>query len=105
MLIILTTTDKEDVAMNIAETLINKKLAACLQIIKVKSIYFWNGKKEEAYEYLIMIKTSEKKKKDVEKAIKELSNYSLPEIVYIKGKASKEYERWIKEVTKNGQDG
>jgi periplasmic divalent cation tolerance protein len=98
MLIAFTTTDKRSVAYKIANDLINNGLAACVQIVKIKSFYIWKGKKEKADEYLIIIKTNKKVLSKLEKRIKDLSNYGLPEFVYIKAFASKDYEKWIGEL-------
>ena len=57
--IVLTTTGSVDEARRIAETLVERKLAACVNIVpKVVSIYRWKGKVEEAEEWMLLIKTS-----------------------------------------------
>ncbi len=82
-LVVLTTTDSEDVAENISKKLVEERLAACIQIIPMKSRYWWQGRVEEASEYLLIIKTTDKKYPELERRIKELHNYTVPEILAI----------------------
>ena len=94
---ITTTTETKEQAQNIAEHLIETKLAACVQITgPITSIYRWKGKMETANEWLCLIKTREELFEQVEAAIKKMHSYETPEIIalpIIKG--SKEYLTWI----------
>lgn len=95
------TTSSKGNAVEIAEYLIENKLAACVNIVpNVVSVYKWDGNVVEGQEYLMVIKTKEKLFKEIEKAICERHEYELPEIVampIIKG--NKEYLKWLKSET------
>jgi periplasmic divalent cation tolerance protein len=92
-------------AKSIARVLVNKKLAACCNIIPaVNSIYCWRGEVEESQEVLMLIKTSQKKYEQLEKEIKMIHSYSVPEIIATKLETgSAAYIDWIIEcVDKQG---
>jgi len=77
-----TTAAKKDDAAKIARTLVEKRLAACAQVIgPIASTYWWQGKIETAEEWLCLVKTRIDLGEEVEKAIKEIHPYELPEIV------------------------
>lgn len=89
-------------AKNIATDLVKRKLAACCTILpKVTSIYSWESKLEENEETMMMIKTSQKNYEQLEKQIKMLHSYSVPEIISVKiEKGSKAYMDWLFENTR-----
>ena len=71
-------------AREIAENLIDKKLAACVNIQPAGlSIYRWQGRVESAEEHLLLIKTLEDHYPKVETMIKKLHPYELPEIIAV----------------------
>jgi len=100
MLIMNTCPDKES-AEKIGKTLVEKKLAACVSIIQTeKSIYRWQGKIEEANEYLLLIKTKEKLFKRVEIHIRANHPHKVPEIIGMKmDKAEQFYKTWVERST------
>ena len=89
-------------AKSIAPVLIEKKLAACCTILpQVTSFYSWESKIEESQEILMMIKTSHKCYDQLEKQIKMMHSYSVPEIISVDiNQGSKAYIDWILESTK-----
>ena len=95
--IIFCTVPGNDQAKSIARLLIEKKLAACCDIIPgVVSIYNWNDAIQEEKEYLLLIKTSQKKYEQVEKEIKMVHSYSVPEIIATSiTEASQAYLDWM----------
>jgi periplasmic divalent cation tolerance protein len=95
--IILTTTGSQQEARKIANALVERKLAACVNIVpKVESIYRWEGKIETAEEWLLVVKTTADAFGRVRDAIKELHSYDLPECVSISvEEGSEEYLQWI----------
>lgn len=88
-------------AKSIASILVEKKLAACCTILPdVKSIYRWESKIEENKEILMMIKSNSKCYDQMEKQIKMLHSYTVPEIISVNiEQGSKAYLEWIYEST------
>jgi periplasmic divalent cation tolerance protein len=72
----------ESMAKSIATELLNQKLVACVQVSQpVKSIYYWEGKVEEATEIIVQLKTFSIYWQAIESKILELHPYSVPEII------------------------
>jgi len=96
-----TTIDSRDAAQKIAETIVAKRLAACIQISgPITSIYWWQGKIEHAQEWVCTAKTQKKLYRELETAIKEVHTYDVPEILateIVEGIQS--YEDWIERET------
>jgi periplasmic divalent cation tolerance protein len=94
--IVLTTAGSMDEARRIAEVLVDRKLAACVNIIpKVVSIYRWKEKVEQAEEWMLLIKTAAPFER-VHDAIKEMHSYELPECISIAiTDGSSEYFKWL----------
>jgi len=89
-------------AKSIAEMLVNEELAACVNIMPdVQSIFRWQGKIDSANENILIIKTKDNLYNELEKRIKELHSYELPEIISVSiEKGLPEYLDWISESTK-----
>ncbi len=87
----------------IARSAVSKRLAACVNIIlsPVESFYTWKGNLQKAREYLLVIKTTEKRLAKLEKEVKQLHSYQVPEFVAlpILG-GSKDYLAWLGESVK-----
>jgi periplasmic divalent cation tolerance protein len=98
--IIYTTTDNKQEAKHISHMLLNKKLAACIQINTIKSYYTWGNEICEDKEYLITIKTKKSNFKKIKREIKENHSYDVPEIIATPiTKLDKHYKKFIKENT------
>ena len=95
--LVLTTTGSELEARNIARVLIERRVAACVNIVpRVTSVYRWQEKVEEAEEWLLVIKTNAAAFESVRAAIAELHTYELPECISVGIDAgSTEYLNWI----------
>ena len=95
--VVLTTAGSEEEARRIARTLVERRLAACVNITpKIESIYRWEGKVETALEWLLIVKTVASRVGAVRDAITELHSYDLPECIEIViTDGSPEYLRWL----------
>ncbi len=95
--VVLTTAVSQEEARKIANALVERRLAACVNIVPhVESIYRWQGKIETAEEWLLLIKTQGELFDRVRNTVKELHSYDLPECVMLEVAAgSPEYLDWI----------
>jgi len=84
-------------AEKIAETLLKSKLAACVNILDgAVSLFRWKGKLEKAREAVLLIKTTRKRFKAAEAAIKKIHSYENPEVIGFEIKeGSKAYLDWV----------
>ncbi len=95
---VITTIDSEAQARKIAEALVERKLAACVQVSGIESFYTWNDVTENDREFRLIIKTTERRYEDVEAAILELHTYDLPAIYAMKlSNAYGPYADWVGE--------
>ncbi len=79
---VLTTAGSEEEAERISAALLERRLAACVQVVgPVASRYRWQGKIETAREWTCVVKTDAARYPEVEAAIRELHSYEEPEIV------------------------
>lgn len=80
--VVTTTTGDPAVAERIATDLVDRRLAACVQVYgPVRSTYGWQGKVEYTEEHVVTLKTSVGKLADVKQAIAELHPYDVPELI------------------------
>jgi periplasmic divalent cation tolerance protein len=95
--IVLTTAGSEEEARKIARALVERRIAACVNIVpQVASIYRWQGKVEEASEWLLVVKTTAAASGQVREAISELHSYELPECICLTIEdGSPNYLKWI----------
>ena len=91
-----------DEAKTIAKTVVEERLAACVNVIeKVSSFYIWEGELQEDSEALLIIKTVGHNVDRLEKRVKELHSYDVPEFITLQvQEGSEEYFAWIDEVTR-----
>ena len=100
--LVLTTAGSEEEARNVAHALIDRKLAACVNIVpQIESIYRWQGKVESAHEWLLLIKTTSENFLAVRDAIRELHSYELPECIALAiDDGSPDYLQWLADSVK-----
>ena len=98
--IVQTTTSNEEEAKKIAKILIQDKLAACVQLKDIESLYNWDGKLCCERETLLSIKTKKELFSKVKSKILELHSYDIPEIIELDiSNISEDYLKFIKENT------
>jgi periplasmic divalent cation tolerance protein len=97
--LVLTTAGSEQEARKIARALVERRLAACVNIVpQVQSVYRWQETVEEAIEWLMVIKTTGAALARVRDAIAELHSYELPECICVGIEdGSARYLNWIEE--------
>ncbi len=99
--VILTTFSSRAEADKLSALLVERRLAACVQIVSIDSTYRWNGKVTSEPEFLLLIKTTSFRYKEVQAAILENHGYEVPEIIQIRiTRGSERYLDWIAENTK-----
>ncbi|MDR3049241.1 MAG: divalent-cation tolerance protein CutA [Elusimicrobiota bacterium] len=100
-LIVCITVPNKKTGNAIIKNILPKKLVSCINIIsKVDSFYWWKSKICNTKELLLMMKTTHYNFKKLEKYIKEIHPYEVPEIISINiANGSKDYLDWIKEYT------
>ena len=84
---------------SLARTLVEERLAACVNRVRpVQSIYRWEGKVEQSEEELLIIKSKKSLLGKLQLRIKELHSYSVPEIIALPiVEGSEDYLRWVDE--------
>ena len=97
--IIFVTCGSKKEANDIANSLLKKSLVACVNIVSgVESKFWWKGKIDNAKEVILTMKTLERNFRTVEKEVKRLHSYEVPEIIAISVVAGSErYLDWVKE--------
>lgn len=100
--IILITASSDDEAVKIATALVNEHLAACVNILpEVRSLFFWEGRTQDAREVLLICKGRLPFVKKLIIRVKELHSYTVPEIIAIPIVAgSQGYLDWVREAVK-----
>ena len=96
-----TTASTKDQAAKIATAHLERRLAACVQVVgPIESHYWWNGKIEQSNEWLCIIKTIRERYPAVESTIRTNHSYEIPEIVAcpIEG-GSEPYLEWLRSET------
>ncbi|HEY4900793.1 MAG TPA: divalent-cation tolerance protein CutA [Terriglobales bacterium] len=95
--IVMTTVGSLDQAERLATTLVERRLAACVNIVgPIRSIYRWKDAIEREQEYVLLIKTTAERAVDLAAAFAELHPYELPERVELSIEGgSNEYLEWL----------
>jgi periplasmic divalent cation tolerance protein len=97
--LVLTTVSSIDEARKIAHALVERRLAACVNVVPgVESIYRWQGKVESAQECLLIIKTTASAFGRLRATLVELHSYEVPECIEIEiSNGGEAYLNWIGE--------
>ncbi len=101
MINVITTVDKRETLEGIGRALLAKRLVSCIQIIgPIKSIYRWKGRLEETEEWIGLMKTRDGLYDEVEKEIRSLHPYEVPEIAAVRAeRVLPEYGQWVVDET------
>jgi periplasmic divalent cation tolerance protein len=95
--VVLVTCGSMGEARKIGRGVVERKLAACANVVPgVESIYRWKGKVERAREVLVIMKTTANRLPDLEREVKRLHSYEVPEFIVLPLTAgSRDYLNWI----------
>ncbi len=101
--IILTTAASKEEAEKIAQALVGRRAAACVNIVSgMQSIYRWKGTVEEAAEWMMIVKTTKAMVPQVLSIVRELHSYEVPEMIVLPIESGSEtYLQWIGESVGN----
>lgn len=104
MIVVLTNAPDEATALALADRLVATRVAACVNCLPVvQSIYRWQGEVERASEYPLLIKAPHTNYAEVERTIRELHPYEVPEIVALPIVAGlPAYLQWMADETASG---
>ena len=95
ILVIFTTESSKTNAVRMAKLLIQNKLAACVSIKQIFSIYEWDDAIEEIKEFEITIKSKPEFKDYLIEFLNKISTYDVPQIIYKKYYSEMKYHEWI----------
>tara|TARA_R100001440_G_scaffold58868_1_gene78676 strand:- start:1717 stop:2037 length:321 start_codon:yes stop_codon:yes gene_type:complete len=100
--LILCTTDSSDSAKQLARSLLEKKLVACVNIVpNMTSIYSWQGELHEDHEWLLLIKSTAERFSDIKSTISANHPYDSPELISINIEDGlPDYLTWIQDSVK-----
>lgn len=100
-IVVLVTAGSEDEARSLARSVVEKEIAACVTVIPhVRSVFRWEGQIAEEQEYLLLIKTVDKAFDVLERTIKAVHSYQVPEIIALPIQCgSREYLAWMREMS------
>jgi periplasmic divalent cation tolerance protein len=101
-ILVLTTAGSKEEARKLGRMLVERLLAACVNIVpQITSVYRWEGEIEEAEEWLLIVKTTRDTFERVREAIVEMHSYEVPECICISvDDGSVEYLSWIEQSVK-----
>jgi periplasmic divalent cation tolerance protein len=100
--VIISTYPNRQSILKVANLVVKKRLAACVNFTKIDSTYIWCNKLENTKEFLVLFKTTNTKKEMLKKEIKKLHPYQVPEIMELKvNSVNKPYLNWLIGSTRN----
>lgn len=82
-------------ASEIARELVSRRLAACVNMFPISSIYRWNEQIEEQNEIAMLVKTDSSRLDEIIEVVKSLHTYDLPAIEFWKIEGEPEYLNWV----------
>ncbi len=98
LVLVLTTLGADTDAQALARTLVDEQLAACVNVLpQMMSVYRWQGSVQQDREQQLLIKTTSEHVQALERRLRELHPYELPEFILIPAGASAAYLAWVGE--------
>ena len=91
----ITTESNKTNALRVAKLLIKEKLAACVSIKQIFSVYEWDDDIQETEEFEITIKSKPEFKDDLINFLNQISTYDVPQIIYKKYHSGMKYYEWL----------
>lgn len=101
-LLIYITHPDEKTAKQLSNLLVQEKLAACANYFPITSAYWWQGAVAREGEWVSLVKTSERRWKDLVTFVEEHHPYEVPCIMRLNVSANAAYEKWIEESVRQG---
>ena len=97
MMLVLTNLPDRDTALRIARTLVEERLAACINLLApCRSIYRWQGAIEDTEEWPLLIKTATSRFDELAQRLRALHPYDVPEIIALSpAAAAVAYQAWV----------
>jgi periplasmic divalent cation tolerance protein len=98
--IVLVTCPSLTLARKIARAVVQKRFAACVNVVRspVESFYAWKGKLESAGEHLLILKTTAPRLSQLEREVKRLHPYDVPEFIALPiTEGAEDYLSWLRE--------
>ena len=100
LVLVLTTLGADADAAALARTLVEERLAACVNLLPaMTSIYRWNGSVEQDREQQLLIKTAPERVDALEARLRQLHPYELAEFIRLDAEASAAYGSWVRDST------
>lgn len=99
MVCVITTESDAARAEQLARALVERRLAACVSLLPLSSIYIWEGRLEQSDEVQLLIKTTPSCVEALQRAVLELHSYDTPMWVQWQAQASDRYGAWLAQVT------
>ena len=96
-IVVFSTAGSAEEAEKIARRLVENRLAACVNVIKeIRSFYRWQGKIEDAAEWLLVIKSSRERFEALRSAVEKLHSYDVPEVIALPVvEGARNYLNWM----------
>ena len=96
--IIITTEIDKETAYKLANLLLDEKLIPCVTFKNIESYFWWKGNINQSKEVQLMIKCKKENVNKVCNKIAQLHSYEIPEIIYFRVSASKNYHHWVNSI-------
>ena len=102
-MVILTTMPDDNRADELARSLVDERLAACVNVHSpMVSTYRWKGQVEREGERQVVIKTTRARLPELEARLRALHPYDVPELIVLEAAASDAYAAWGNDTTRSG---